>query len=210
MGYPGVSANILDGNLQREITVLDGVPALICTAKTVGLIGVVKQVYGVSDAISKGFTLAAEPFAHGLISAHYTELGGSQLLYVLGTAETETMQDVLDSTSDDFVKKVMRESKGAVNLFAIARDPGVGYSAGAAFLDADVALSVTASKTLGQGLQAANTPVRFFIEGRVANKDMANSYSPNTATNPYASVVLGGLSANGSAAVTVALARAVK
>jgi len=209
MAFPGVSINVDNGNLQSEISVIDGVPALVATANTVGLIGAVTAVYSLPDAISKGFTLAAEPFIYGLLNVYYTELGGSQLLYVMGVAETVTMTDVVTSTNASGLVKLLN-AQTSVNLVAVARKPVAGYAAGAAFLDTDVSAAVTASKTLCQARQAKNMPIRIFIEGRVVNENTANVYSPNTATNGFASVVLGGTTANGSAAVTLALARAVK
>lgn len=62
----------------------------------------------------------------------------------------------------------------------------------------------------GEAQQKANTPVRIFIEGRVANAAASNDYEPNTASNGHVAVVLGGTKADGSAAVSVALARACK
>lgn len=209
MSFPGVSIEVENGNLQSAVAVLDGVPALVATANTAGLIGTVAAVYSLQDAISKGFTLAAEPFIYGLLKVYYDELGGSQLLYVMGVAETVTMTDVVTSTNASGLVKLLN-AQTAVNLVAIARKPVAGYNAGNAFLDSDVAAAVTASKTLLAARQAKNMPVRLFIEGRVVNENTANTYSPNTATNGFASVVLGGTTANGSAAVTLALARAVK
>lgn len=209
MAFPGVSIEVENGNLQSAVAVLDGVPALVATANTAGLIGTVTAVYSLQDAISKGFTLAAEPFIYGLLKVYYDELGGSQLLYVMGVAETVTMTDVVTSTNASGLVKLLN-AQTAVNLVAIARKPVAGYNAGNAFLDSDVAAAVTASKTLLAARQAKNMPVRLFIEGRVVNENTANAYSPNTATNGFASVVLGGTTANGSAAVTLALARAVK
>ncbi len=209
MPFPGVSIEVENGNLQSAVSVLDGVPALVATANTVGLIGTVKAVYSVTDAISKGYTLAAEPFIYGLLQVYYNELGGKQLLYVMGVAETATMTDVVTSTNASGLVKLLN-AQTAVNLVAVARKPVTGYSAGTAFLDSDVAAAVTASKTLCEARQAANAPIRLFIEGRVVNEDTANAYSPNTGNNGFASVVLGGTTANGSGAVTLALARAVK
>ena len=54
-------------------------------------------------------------------------------------------------------------------------------------------------------------PLRIFIEGRVANEEATNNYKPKEQANGYAAVVLGGTTkGNGSAAVSLALARAVK
>lgn len=210
MSYPKVSVNVGNGNLLRQIAVEDGVGALVATVSTAALIGEVKQVYSLSDAESKGYTVEVEPFMHGLIKEFYDELGGNQRLYVFGTPETMTMADAVSNTNADGIKKLLNAAGGDITLVAIARNPAALYEAGSKFLDTDVAATVTACKTLCQAMQAANTPIRLFIEGRVVNEETANDYEPNESTNGYAAVVLGGTKDDGSAAVSVALARACK
>lgn len=210
MAFPGISITVENGNLQQQIAVADAVPALVATVDTPDLVGKTVQVYTLADAESKGFTEEAEPFMHRLLEEYYTELGGSQLLYLYGTDKDMTMTEALTSTEADGLVKLLKEAGGDINLVAIARNPGEEYEPGTAFLDKDVATAVTVSKTLCEAQQAANTPVRIFIEGRVANADIANDYSPNEAGNGFAGVVLGGSSADGSAAVALVLARAAK
>ena len=209
--FPGVNVNVTNGNLLASIGVLDAVPALIVTVNTSALIAAKTEVYDLADAESKGFTAQAEPFAHKLLDEYYTELAGKQRLIVFGTPDTMTMATALSLNEANGVSKLLREGLGEINLIAIARKPAANYDgAGNGFLDADVSAAVTASKIVAQAMQTANTPVRFFIEGRVANPSVTNTYKPNEATNGFAGVVLGGTANDGSAAVTVALARACK
>jgi hypothetical protein len=210
MAFPGVNIQVSNGNLAQEIAVLDGVPCLVATARQAGNIHALKQVYDLQDADAKGFTEASEAFIYNLVKEYYTELAGKQLLYIYGTAETETMVDVLAVTNATGVKKALSGSNGNINLVAIARNPDNNYDAGEVFLDADVALAVTAGKTLAQAQQVQNTPVRIFVEGRVADATAANNYQPKQQTNGFVAVVLGGTADDGSAAVSLALARAVK
>lgn len=210
MAYPKVSVNVTNGNLLRSIAVEDSVGALVATVSTASLIGVVKQVYNLADAESKGYTEAAEPFMHGLIKEFYNELGGNQRLFVFGTPETMTMTDAVTGTTANGIKKLLNAASGDITLVAVARKPAANYAAGTDFLDTDVPAAVTASLSLCQAQQAAITPVRLFIEGRIANESVDNDYEPNEANNGFAAVVLGGTKADGSAAVSVALARACK
>ena len=210
MAFPGIKIEVTNGNLQQAIGVSDGTPCLAATATQAGNINVLQRVYNLQEAEQKGYTEAKEPFIWGLIKEFYQELGGNKLLYVYGTAETATMADVLNATKADGVKRALTESSGEINLVAVARKPASGYNAGTGFLDADVAAAVTMSKTLAQAQQAANTPIRIFIEGRVANATANNTYQPKQQTNGYAAVVLGGTKTDGSAAVGLCLARAVK
>lgn len=210
MPFPGVTVDVTNGNLAREITVIDGVPALMVTVSTAGLVAATKQVYSLAEAETAGYTEAAEPFAHKLIKEYYDELGGKQLLYVFGTAQSMTMAAAVTATEANGISKLLREGNGKINLVAIARNPASSYQPGTGFLDSDVSAAVTACKSVAQAQQAANTPVRLFIEGRVADASKSNAYEPKTAGNGFAAVVLGGTANDGSAAVTIALARAVK
>ncbi len=208
--FPGVSVNVSNGNLLQSIAVLDSVPALIVTVNTEALVAAVIEVYSLADAESKGFTSSSEPFAHGLLEEYYNELGGNQRLFLFGTAPAMTMAEALTYSEANGISKLLRAGLGDINLIAIARKPVAEYDAGSAFLDADVSAAVTACKSVGEAMQHANTPIRILIEGRVADAGKTNTYKPNEATNGFAGVVLGGTSNDGSAAVTVALARACK
>lgn len=210
MPYPGVKVQVTNGNLQSRIAVLDSVPALVATVATAGLIGKAVQVYSLADAESKGYTKEAEPFMHRLVAGYYAELGGTQRLYIFGTAGSMTMAEALTPGTAGGVEKLLREAGGEINLIAVARQPQEGYSAGDGFFDSDVEAAVLASKSLCEAQQSSNTPVRILIEGRVANESATNSYKPNEVGNGFAGVVLGGTYPDGSAAVDVALGRACK
>ena len=210
MPFPGVNTHVSNGNLLQSIAVLDAVPALMVTVSTPALVAATVEVYSLADAESKGFTEAAEPFAHKQLSEYYNELGGKQRLFVFGIPDSMTMAEALTYTEANGVSKLLRAGLGDINLIGIVRKPAANYNPGNAFLDADVSAAVIASKTVGEAMQRANTPVRMLIEGRVADASKTNTYKPNEATNGFAGVVLGGTANDGSAAVAVALARACK
>lgn len=210
MPFPGVNTHVSNGNLLQPIAVLDAVPALMVTVSTPALVAATVEVNSLADAESKGFTEAAEPFAHKQLSEYYNELGGKQRLFVFGTPDSMTMAEALTYTEANGVSKLLRAGLGDINLIGIVRKPAANYNPGNAFLDADVSAAVIASKTVGEAMQRANTPIRMLIEGRVADASKTNTYKPNEATNGFAGVVLGGTANDGSAAVAVALARACK
>lgn len=211
MGFPGVKITVSNGNLLREITALDAVPCLVATVKEGDKINALRPIYNLQDAEQKGYGKDKEPFMWGLIKEYYQELGGKQLLYIYGTKADKTMESVLDVTSADGLQNALRQSNGAINMVAVARSPEAAYNAGTDFLDTDVAKAVAKAKILAETQQSKNMPLRIFIEGRVANEEATNNYKPKEQANGYAAVVLGGTTkGNGSAAVSLALARAVK
>lgn len=210
MPYPGVNIKVNNGNLQAQISVLDSVPALVATVMTSELAGKVQEVYSLAEAEKKGYTKESEPFMHRLLSEYYAELGGAQRLYVFGIAQEMTMTQALTPGTSGNIEQLLLKAGGDINLLAIARRPADDYNAGNGFLDSDVETAVIACKSLCEAYQAANTPLRLFIEGRVADERADNVYKPNESANGFAAVVLGGTAPDGSAAVSVALARACR
>ena len=209
-GTPKVITNVSNGNLLRQVNITDGVAGIVATAKVAANIGVVKTVYSLTDAENKGYTKDAEPFIFGILEEFFNELGGSQEFWILGVEDTMTMAQMVTSTNTNGAIKLLTESSGRANLVGILRDPSAAYNAGTGFLDTDVAAAVTASKALSQYQQSINRPVRFLIEGRVNDSAKANNYKPNTAENGYAGIILGSVESDGTGAVGLALARAVK
>lgn len=209
-GTPSVTANVTNGNLQRQVQITDGVAGIVGTAKVAGNIGKVVTVYSLTDAETKGYTATAEPHLHRHISEFYNEVGGSMELWILGVEDTMTMESACTSNNVSGVKKLLTVSKGRVNLVGVSRNPAGAYNAGAGFLDQDVAKALITSKVLALHQQSINRPVRFIIEGRVNEEDVTPIYQPVTAENTFSGVALGGTQNDGSASVGIVLGRAVK
>lgn len=207
-GTPKVSVEVTNGNLQRQVQVLDGVAGLVGTSGS--KIGEIVTVFNYDDAVSKGYTVAAEPFLNKAIQLFYQELGGNQALAILGVEDTMTLTQMATATNANGLKKLLNATQGAITMVGLIRKPGVAYTmVPDHFLDKDVEDALLASKTLGQYQQSINKPVRMLIEGRT-NDLTAELFEPNTVENGYAGVVLGSNLNDGSGAVALALARAVK
>lgn len=207
-GTPKVTVAVASGNLQRQVQVIDGVAGLVATSKT--KIGVITTVFSLTDAESKGYTAAAEPFLHAALDLFYQELGGNQALTILGVEDTMTLTQMVTSTNANGLKKLLNSAQGTITVVGLMRDPANTYVMPADhFLDKDVEDALLAAKTLGQYQQSINKPVRMLIEGRV-NDLTEDIFVPNTVGNGFAGVVLGSNLDDGSGAVALALARAVK
>lgn len=207
-GTPKVTVDVASGNLQRQVQVIDGVAGLVGTS--VGKIGVIETVYNYDDAVAKGYTLIGEPFINKAIQLFYEELGGNQALVILGVEDTMTLTQMVTSTNANGLKKLLNASQGAITVVGLIRKPSEVYTMEADhFLDSDVEDALLASKTLGQYQQSINKPVRMLIEGRT-NDLTAELFQPKTVGNGFAGVVLGSNLNDGSGAVALALARAVK
>lgn len=207
-GTPKVTVEVTSGNLQRQVQVLDGVAGLVGTAET--KIGEIETVFSYEDAVAKGYTVADEPFLNKAIALFYQELGGNQALTILGVEDTMTLTQMVTSTNANGLKKLLNAAQGAITVVGLIRNPAVAYVPVAdRFLDKDVDDALLASKTLGQYQQSINKPVRMLIEGRTNDLEGV-LFEPNSVGNGFAGVVLGSNLDDGSGAVTLALARAVK
>ncbi|MGZ9736797.1 DUF2586 family protein [Flavobacterium sp. GNP002] len=206
-GTPKVNVEVTN-NLQRQAQVLDGVAGLVGTS--VSKIGEIVTVFNYDDAVAKGYTIGTEPFLNKAIQLFYQELGGNQALTILGVEDTMTLTQMVTATNANGLKKLLNATQGAITMVGLIRKPSVAYAmVPDHFLDKDVEDALLASKALGQYQQLINKPVRMLIEGRT-NDLTAELFEPNTVENGYAGVVLGSNLNDGSGAVTLALARAVK
>lgn len=205
---PKVTITYSNGNLGSDIQA-DGVGAIIGTAAQVGLQGLAKQVYDLDDAIAKGYTEADEPEMFFHLKELFGQLGGRQKVNVMGVPDTMTLAQMLDNTNANGAKKLISAAGQDVALLAAFRKPGGGYSGGANLIDTDVATAITNSKVFGQARLAELRPLRMLIEGRVQNTAAANTLTPNSSTNGFAGVVLGGTRNGGQGSVGLALGRAL-
>lgn len=206
---PKVTVLYANGNLLQDVAAIDGIAALMGTGETAELLGVSKVVYNLDDAIEQGFTEDDEPSMYRHLQEFYGEVGGNQELHIMIVADTMTMAQMLDNTNANGAKKLITAAQGKVRLLGVFRTPAGGYDGGEDFIDSDVATAITNSKVFGAARLAELAPLRMLIEGRVENPAAANVLIPNSSTNGFAGVVLGGSLNDGSASVGLALGRAV-
>lgn len=207
-GTPKVSVEVTNGNLRRQVQVLDGVAGLVGTS--VSKIGEIVTVFNYDDAVVKGYTVVGEPCLNKAIQLFYQELGGNQALTILGVEDTMTLTQMATSTNANGLKKLLNSAQGAITMVGLIRKPAVSYVPVVdRFLDKDVDDALLASKALAEYQQSINKPVRILIEGRTNELDGV-VFEPNSVGNGFAGVVLGSNLNDGSGAVALALARAVK
>jgi hypothetical protein len=213
MSLPKIVITYGNGNLLQDVSAIDGICGLVGTLQTGGLQGTAHQIFNLQNAIDLGITSTAEVDFYRQLKEFYNEVGGNQELWILGLADTVTMAQMLDYTSANYAKKLINAAGGKIRLLGIFKTPAVDYAgAGTHFMDADVAAAHTASKTFGTNLLGILQPGRILIEGRVniPHESDTTIYAPNTATNGFGGVVLGGSRNDGTASVGTALGRAAK
>lgn len=210
MSLPKVSVLYSNGNLLQDVDAVDGIAALCGTGSSAGLLGVPKTVYSLQDAEEAGYTEAAEPAMYRHLKEFYSEVSGSQELYVMIVPETMTMPQMLDKDNVDGAKKLITAAQGKVRLLGVFHKPAAGYNGGADFIDSQVAAAILKAKGFAETCLTELVPLRILIEGRVQNEASTTVFQPKNSSNGYAGVVLGGTRNDGSASVGLALGRSVK
>lgn len=209
-GTPKVTVEVANGNLQRQIQVVDGVAGIVGTAGT--KIGVITVVFSYADAVAKGYTVLAEPFLNAQIEQFYTELAGNQKLWIMGVEDTMTLTQMATLTNANGAKKLLLAAQGEISLLYLTRNPAGSYAMVAGkFLDKDVEDAVLISKTLAEYQKNINRPIRILLDGRTNNLAI-EPIDLTDSENTYVGVVLGRDYARGSAIPigAYALARACK
>ena len=207
MSLPRVLISYTNGNLLADIAVIDGIAGLIGPAWKPANVGKPMQVFSLKDAESKGFSVADEPMLWRHIMEFYKEVGGNQELWIMGAATNALQSAMLDSSDPAGALKLIKAANGKIRLLGVTTDAA---AVGTDFLSTDVEAAVIAAKTFCEARLAELRPLRVLIEGKISNEASNVIFSPKTASNGFAGVVLGGSQADVSASVGTALGRAVK
>lgn len=208
---PNISVMYQNGNLLRDIAVLDGIMGLVATGSTPALLAEPLVVYNLQDAVDQGITIEDEPFAYFHIQEFYKEVAGKQKLFVMLVDEDTTLTDMVTHTNTtDSVVKLLDFAEGEIRMVGVCRQPPVSYNPGNGFFDTDVETAITAAKALGDFQLGKLDPVRVVIEGRVVDETETNTVIAKNSSNGYAMVVVGGSTGNGMASVGLLLGRAAK
>lgn len=210
MSKPSLSISVSNNSLTKDIQNIDGVAAMIGTGMTAENQSKIFVIYNLQEAVQAGITQIAEPYAYKHIKEFYTELGGNQQLFILLLPNTVTMAQMLDYANTNYANKLVQATGGKISLLGVFRQPAPNYTAGSAYFDADVAAAVTASKTFVQNQNTKMKFLRVLIEGRISNESSTTIYTPSTASNGYAGVVVGGTANDKSASIGLALGRKIK
>lgn len=196
----------------------------VITVTAPSSLGATVNTLTLDSTIVGGITETDTPFANGVtgvtaenntdmykaVKEFYQELGGNQTLYIMLVANTVKMSTMLDSTNTTLANKLVEFAEGKISNLAVYRVPDGGYSAGSDFFDSDVEPAVLASKSFVQALNGKLKFLRVLIEGKIADETSTTIFSPNTASNGFAGVVLGDTKTGTGAAVGVALGRRMK
>ncbi len=152
----------------------DNISGLIATAVAVVstfTLGVTYTIYTVSDAEALGITSEYDTTNKVVLYHHIKEFyrlaGENTKLFLMGVAQTVTMEQIAEDTGNVYTKKLIADSNGEIRQLAIARNPADGYTAVMEQgIEDDVLKSIPKAQALAEWGYETARPFQVVIEGR--------------------------------------------
>ena len=195
---PGVTINVVNGNIGGAANTSDGVVGHIMTGAGTGMIGLLQPCVFISlaDAIAQGLTAAAEPEANQFVTDFYNDAPTGSPLYLILSANTASIQSLCDKTNASGAKKLIDfavgNANGQIRVLGVSRTPAVGYTPAVdEFIDSDARLAMPNAKALVAQYFGQHTPFRVIIAARVADAASPTVFAPNTAGNNAVALAIG-------------------
>lgn len=214
MAQPKVTVNITNGALGGVPVNEDGLAEMVVTATAVaGLpLATPTLIYSLAEAVAKGITATATPFAYRQIKGFYDGynfITGSERapLYLMTVADTVTLANMTDQAYATGLKKLHDFALGKPRLAGVARKPDVGYSpVVTGGVEADSLTALDNAQTLAATYSTANNPLMVLVEQRgLLYANIATLTDARTKTDMYAMPIIGSQLSDGSADVGIML-----
>ena len=191
---PKVDITLQSGALGAVGGTEDGVAGLVigCDPGTSGIAAGTKFILrSIDDA--KTANLDAIPYAYQQIAEFYAEAGTGAKLYVLISANTETLANIaLKSSTNKYAKTLLDYAQGEIKLLGICRKPAAGYTPTTTNgIDADSYAAATNLQALAADYQAAFKPFVGIVEGRSYTGTPASLTDLGTLSQNYVALQIG-------------------
>lgn len=220
-GLPGVNITVENGALGRVATTRDGVAGMILVgmSKPNCPLYVPKQIFGLKEAESLGFTAEADVTdkvdTYQQIKEFYDEAGNGAELWIMTVPVTRTMTELMDaSLTSNTARLLLDAAQGRIRLLGISRyiDATVEYEQDdIGGMDEDVHQALPKANAMALEYRDVYKPFHVFIDGRGWNGVVSDLVDLRTYMYPKTSVVLATTkSAKTSAAIGLVLGRAAR
>lgn len=131
MALPKVKVNYTTGALGRVVPSADGVFGLITSGVTVASTFALNTTYtlrSMDDVSALGITTANNAGLYKVLKEFYDVAGAGTELWLRAVADTVSMEDMLDLTEVNNVKKLLEDSNGRLRGIFVHRTPGGSYT----------------------------------------------------------------------------------
>lgn len=210
---PKVIVNLGNGNLGGVFATSDGVAALVVSGTAVPdkiALNEPRQIFSPRDLDALGITAANNELAHKDVQAFYSKAGDGAELWIILFSDSMNLADVCDPAElDRPVRKVLVAGGGRIRLLGVNKKVPQGYAPTTTNgIDADVENALVKLHDLSMDFASQYKPVRGFLPGIAWTGTGEGLVNLRQNSQNRCAVVLGADTADGQAAIGLALGRA--
>lgn len=219
---PNVKIDFANGLLGAVGAMADGVVGLISTAVAVSqtingnatttfALNTPYKITKLDDLIEKGINSAstgANANLYKCVKEFYDEAPVGSELWIMGVADTMTVDKMVDKTEVNGALKLLRAANGDIRVLIVKVTDASGYSATVTHaIDAKVETAITKAQQLGEEITAANyAPIFTILEGRHYSGVPTNLPALNEGDDNRVAVLIGDTVTNSDGAAVGLLA----
>lgn len=167
MAIANVNITLGNGALNRTATRADGVAGMILTGKAVAGKLELNKAYRLSsaaDLMTLGISEAENPLAYKEITAFYKQTGDGAELYVVIVAEATTLSDMVATTAEAPIHKLIAAGSGRIRLVGINKIAPDSYEATPSQgIDPDAVSAAEAIQATGESYFTKMRPFRCLV-----------------------------------------------
>lgn len=219
---PNVKIDFANGLLGAVGAMADGVAGLISTAvavtqtidnvaTTTFALNTPYKITKLDDLIEKGInssSTGANANLYKCVKEFYDEAPVGSELWIMGVADTMTIDKMVDKTEANGALKLLRAANGDIRVLIVKVTDAAGYTATVTHaIDEKVETAITKAQQLCEELTTANyAPVFAILEGRHYNGTASSLPALNEGDDNRVAVVIGDTVANSTGAAVGLLA----
>lgn len=190
---PKVIIALANGQIGGAVASSDNVVGLMATGTGDG-VNMYEPivVYSLEDAKSKGIDQYDEPNVYRHVKEFYDIAPTGTKLYIMTTAATDPMGDLLDPSEEYYARALLDFADGQIRVLGICRQTPSGYVPSASqFIDSDAIDAMPNAALLVQEYRERIMPLRVLIGANVINEASTTVFNPSAQAKNGVGVVLG-------------------
>lgn len=207
----GVAVSLTNGGLGGTVQTNDGIMGMVLTGAiddggyVLGTPILITRLAGLATA---GITKDGNAFAYKQVKEYYDAAGDGAQLYLMLVENSQTVEDMADTTNADGVRKLLDYAKGPIKCLGImSDDDSVTVASTAAGINDAVFAAATKMKVTAEAYFAAQAPFRCVIGGTSYGGDTAALTDNTNDSNPRCGILIGDTEAGKGAALGLLLGK---
>lgn len=185
MALANVNITFGNGALNRSSATSDGVAGLILTGQAVAGKLNLDQVYQLSSARdlgNMGVTAENNPLVFKEISAFYAQAGDGAELYVVVTAQTVSLTEMVADADNSPIHKLIAGGGGRIRLVGLNKNEAADPEDFTENIDPDAVTAAAALNTIAESYFSKMRPFRAFVPANGWTGETAGMFQPREAS----------------------------